>query len=85
MVSDGGLAQTYTNLVTIMSNNKATNLAGIKLTLTVSPKTGLFTGSFLNPETTKTVPINGVVLQKQNIGAGFFLSTNLSGQVYFDP
>jgi hypothetical protein len=45
----------------------------------------LFTGSFVNPESAKTVPINGVVLQKQNTGAGFFLSTNLSGQVFFNP
>ena len=83
LLADGGLSQTYTNLITIMPNNKATNIAGVYLTLTVTPNTGLFTGSFVNPENSKKVSINGVVLQKQNLGAGFFLSTNLSGQVYF--
>ena len=83
MLSDGGLSQTYSNLITYLPNNQATNLAGVKLIITVAPKTGLFTGSFVNPESTKKVSLNGVILQKPNLGAGFFLSTNLSGQVNF--
>ena len=83
ILADGGLSQAYTNLITYLPNNKATNLAGVKLLLTVARKTGVFTGTFINPERTNKVSFSGVVLQKPNLGAGFFLSTNLSGQVYF--
>jgi hypothetical protein len=83
ILTDGGLSQSYTNLISMLSNNKATNIAGTKLTLSVTSKTGVFSGNFFNPGNGKTVPISGVVNQKLNSGAGFFLSTNLSGQVYF--
>ena len=83
MLTDGGLSQAYTNLITILPNSKATNIAGVKLTLSFTPKTGLFTGNFINPESAKKVSLSGVILQKQNLGAGYFLSTNLSGQVLF--
>ena len=32
---------------------------------------------------TRSIPFKGAVLTKQNYGAGFYLSTNLSGRVYF--
>jgi uncharacterized repeat protein (TIGR03803 family) len=55
------------------------------LTLLITPKTGQITGSFLNPQINKTVPLNGLLLQINNSGAGFFLGTDQSGFVVLDP
>jgi hypothetical protein len=56
-----------------------------KLSLSISTTSGLFKGSVVNPATKKTIPISGAVLQKQNIGAGYFLGTNEIGGVYLGP
>jgi hypothetical protein len=45
----------------------------------------LFHGSVINPETGKPITVNGIVLQNQNFGAGFFLGTNQSGSVLLSP
>jgi hypothetical protein len=51
--------------------------------VTFTPATGLFTGSLPNPDApSRTIPFNGVVLQNQTNGWGYFLGTNQSGQVY---
>jgi len=31
------------------------------------------------------IPFTGVVLQKQNVGSGFFLNANQSGRVLLEP
>jgi hypothetical protein len=36
------------------------------------------------PAGAKAVPFEGVVLQKQNRGSGYFLGTNASGRVSID-
>jgi sugar lactone lactonase YvrE len=48
-----------------------------KLKFTLTPGTGLFRGSFVDPESKKTSAFNGVLLQQQSIGLGSF-GTNLS-------
>jgi hypothetical protein len=53
--------------------------------LTVRTSSGLFHGSVINPETGKPITVNGIVLQNQNFGAGFFLGTNQSGSVLLSP
>jgi Divergent InlB B-repeat domain len=80
-LSGGGLAGALTNDISIASNNKVTNLGTNKLSLTFATATGLFSGKVLNPETGKTLKLQGAVLQKQNLGAGFFLGTDGSGRV----
>ena len=55
------------------------------MSLTISTSTGRFTGSVVNPATKKQIPIYGAVLQKQSIGAGYFLGTNESGEVFLGP
>jgi hypothetical protein len=64
----------------VVSTNKS-----FKLTFTAS--TGLFGGSVANPAGAdpKTLSFRGAVLQKQNLGGGFFLETNYSGQVEIAP
>ena len=81
--SADNLSSPLTNEVTLSALNKitVTSTNTNKLVLTLSLPTGLLNGSFLNPDTKKTSPIKGVVLQKQNTGGGFFLGTNQSGAV----
>jgi len=50
--------------------------------LTVMTSSGLFHGTVINPATRKPITVNGVVLQNQNYGGGYFLGTNQSGSVF---
>ena len=79
-LTNGNLAQSITNQFRLGYNSKVTDTN--KMSLTISTSTGRFTGSVVNPTTKKTIPIYGAVLQKQNIGAGYFLGTNESGEVF---
>jgi len=81
--ANGNLGQSFTNQVTLGTDNKVINLSNNKTILTVTPSTGLFKGSVTDPGTTRSLGINGVVLQKQNAGFGFFLGTNQTGRVFF--
>jgi hypothetical protein len=82
-LANGDLAQSFTNQFMLGTNNKITSTN--KMSLTISTSSGRFTGSVVNPENKKTIPIYGAVLQKQNIGAGYFLGTNESGEVFLGP
>jgi hypothetical protein len=84
-LSGGGLSVPLTNPFALDLNNRLINPPGSKLKLNISVASGLFRGSTFNPETGKLFPFNGVLLEADNIGAGFFLGTNLSGQVYLNP
>jgi hypothetical protein len=65
------------NKITVTSTNTT------KLALAVTSSSGLLSGSFVHPQTLKKSTIKGVVLQKQDLGGGFFLGTNQSGNVFF--
>ena len=83
-LTGGGLADALTNAISIAPNNKVTNLGTNKLSLTFTAATGLFSGKVLNPETGRTLTLQGAVLQKQNYGAGFFLGTEGGGRVVLE-
>jgi hypothetical protein len=83
--SGGGLHDPITNSITLGSNNKIAAPNAGKLTLSIAPASGLFKGTALNPATGKTFQFQGVLLEKPNIGAGFFLNTDQSGQIYLSP
>jgi len=83
--SGGNLNVAFTNQVRIGANNKVTNDSPNKLTLTLVPSSGLFRGTVTMPGTNKTFTFTGVLLQKQTNGSGFFLGTNQSGRVHFQP
>jgi hypothetical protein len=86
ILGDGNLAQSITNGLVIGGAGKVTGTNKLGMTITTSgAKAGLFKGSVVNPLTGKAISINGVVLQKQNVGYGSFLGTNQSGSVYFGP
>ncbi|HEV7927213.1 MAG TPA: immunoglobulin domain-containing protein [Verrucomicrobiae bacterium] len=78
-LTNGNLPESFTNEFTLGKNSKVTDTN--KMSLTISTSTGRFTGSVVNPANKKAIPIYGAVLQKQNIGAGYFLGTNESGEV----
>ena len=48
-----------------------------QLKVTFTSATGVFSGSFLNPETRKSMTMNGVVFQKKQTARGNFLSPSL--------
>ena len=83
--SNGNLVDSFANQITLGATSKITNQSPNALTLTITTSSGLFKGSVVNPAGGKAIPINGVVLQQQNVGGGFFLGTNQTGRVFIDP
>jgi hypothetical protein len=81
-LANGNLAASFTNQVLLSTNNKVSVTGTNKLSLTLLTGSGLFTGS-ATPPAGKPISIGGVVLEKQNFGAGFFLGTNQSGRIFF--
>jgi hypothetical protein len=83
-LQNGNLTASFTNQITIDSASKVTSTnATVKVTITTS--TGLFKGTVVNPADGKSISFNGVVLQKENIAAGFFTGFNQTGRVYMQP
>jgi uncharacterized repeat protein (TIGR02543 family) len=82
---DGGnLTAALTNVVRLEPNNKLKNLTTNQpLVVNIALPTGLFSGSVKAEDggVKKTLMFKGALLQHQNLGAGFFLSTNKSGTV----
>ena len=73
-----------------MQDNRVTLTTGnlvfsTNLTLKITTPTGLFKGKFHRADNGSTVAFQGAILQKQNFGSGFFLGTNESGFVTFEP
>src|SRR5579859_1104401 len=81
----GDLASFLSNSVTLNPNNKVSLCTTNKTKLSISAKTGLFSGSFVNPNTAKSTSFHGAILQDQNDGAGFFLGTDQTGFVTVQP
>jgi hypothetical protein len=83
-LSQGGLPEPLSNSVALeLSGRFLTNGAGVsKLVLSLVPSTGLISGSFSNPATHLSTPIQGVIFQQQTNGAGFFLGPNSTGSFH---
>jgi hypothetical protein len=80
MVSASILTQNITNRVTLNPTNNT--WAGEEdLKFRINAPTGLFNGRTANPSTGKAVVFNGVVLQRQNTGFGYFLGRHQTGVV----
>lgn len=83
----GGLPELVALKLQLKSNHDIA-FPGIKsevIQLKLTAETGLFTGLFIHPDVTKPVPMEGVILQKQQYGAGFFLTPTSSGSVFLSP
>lgn len=81
----GDLASFASNSVTLDVNNKVSLCDTNRFKLSIKAKTGLFSGSFIDPSTAKSTTFNGALLQKQNDGAGFFLSGGQTGFATAEP
>jgi hypothetical protein len=81
--SNGNLTSSFTNGITLSAANKITSTN--TLTMAITTSSGLFKCTAVNPVTGKPIAGNGVVLQKQTIGGGFFLGTNQTGRVSLAP
>jgi hypothetical protein len=83
----GYLSDALTNMVRVGPNNRVTNDGPNVLTLTLTPASGLFTGTMTVTNAGSTIPrrltFKGALLQKPapGYGGGFFIDTNRSGQV----
>jgi hypothetical protein len=74
------------NNVVLGLSSKVTNASPNTLTCTFALPTGLFTGSYKEAGTTRTITFRGAVLQHPflNRASGYFLGTNESGRVSFE-
>jgi hypothetical protein len=81
ILTDGNLASPITNNIPI----NGTSATGPNVTFSLSASKGTFKGSFTNPSGNSKIPFNGVFLQNQNFGSGYFLGTSQSGRVFFGP
>jgi hypothetical protein len=79
ILQGGNLTDSITNGLSISPNNAISGTNNLKLSFTTT--TGLFQGSVINPATGKPIAVKGALLQKQNIGYGYFLGTNQTGGV----
>jgi hypothetical protein len=55
------------------------------LQMKLQTTSGQFGGSFTHPVLNKTINFNGLVLQLDGTGSGYFLGTNVSGFVVIEP
>ena len=76
------LAADSTNHILFNTNNTVQNLDSNKLSVAIVKTSGLFSGAVTPSGATRSIPFKGALLQKQNYGTGFYLSTNKSGRVY---
>jgi len=82
--TDGNLSSGLTNVFSLGKGSKVSNQGTNKFTLQITTSTGLFKGSLLKPGG-GTLSFQGALLNKSGTGAGFFLGTNQSGQVFLSP
>ncbi len=87
--SDGAVTTQFIRPLTITTSNAITapNDA-VKLKITLVSATGLFSGSFVPPGTTKTLTFNGALLQLpllSGIGRGFFFNALPAGEIDIGP
>lgn len=83
LIDGGNVEPAISNAVTLVKN-KVTVLANSnKVSVTFTPATGLFSGSFLHPANGKTATVKGALLQLPapfyGLGSGWFRGTNQSG------
>ncbi|MFM1768005.1 MAG: hypothetical protein RJA22_534 [Verrucomicrobiota bacterium] len=84
-LTGGNLGQAYTDPFTLGPGSKFTNNGPNTLSITFTTSSGLFTGSFKPAGSTTSRTLKGAVLQKANIGAGFFPGTNEVGLITLEP
>ena len=88
---EGNLVQPFpVQTITLTPRNLVRTAPGSKFTMTLTLKTGLFSGSFTPPGTTKPIAFAGALFQKQDHdgygdAAGFFSNQSQTGWVLLTP
>ena len=83
--TEGNPAVAFTNEVALGPDNQFIDHGTNRLAIKIALPNGTFSGGIADPISGRTVPFKGVVLQKQNGGAGFFIGTNGNGRVRLEP
>lgn len=86
-LADGGLADPLVNIGTLKTNGTVTFpfQSAEKPTLAPAVTTGALSGAFIHPATQASTKFYGAVLQKQNVGMGYFISGVNGGGFTFEP
>lgn len=84
VLSGGNLAQSITNQITL-GPSRMMNLNSNKSSVLFIPSHGSFKGSVIIAPNPKEIVLNGVALQKQDFGSGYFLGSDQSGRVTLAP
>ena len=71
--------------VTDIGNVTVSSANAENLQMAVDPTTGQFSGSFTHPALNKAIKFNGVLLQLDGSGSGYFLGNSASGFVVLEP
>lgn len=77
----GDLADPQTKAFTLLNTNKVVSTTPKEFALSISTSSGLFKGSFVPLGETQARPFQGVILQKINIGTGWFPGGDVTGLV----
>jgi len=77
----GTLASSFNNVVSVNEGSQVVNLSPNQMTFTIATATGTFTGQVTEPGTGVVLNFGGVLLQKQNVGAGGTSGTAISSRV----
>jgi hypothetical protein len=72
-----------TNQMTLTASDTVLNGGPYNVSMKVVGTNGTFSGSLILPRWTNT--FQGVFLQQQNIGLGYFIGSNYIGEVRFEP
>jgi uncharacterized repeat protein (TIGR02543 family) len=84
-LTDGNLTQNLTRQFTTTEDHPLKYSDGHGLVFSLSPSSGLFKGRAVDPATGRWISFKGAVLQKQEVGSGFFLGATRSGRISFGP
>lgn len=86
ILGGAGLSQPFTNTCSLDLKNKITPASSAgKLSLTISPTSGYFQGSVINPATGKSMKFQGALFQNWNVGLGYFLAPDQTGELFLGP
>lgn len=77
----GDLAGPQTKAFTLLDTNKAVSTTPKEFALSISVSSGLLKGSFVPAGETEARPFQGVILQKINVGTGWFPGGNVTGSL----
>jgi hypothetical protein len=85
IVTGGNLSASITCRIALVARNRIANLSDSKLSMTLTPASGMFGGKVAEPSTGKWMSFKGVLLQDRDAGAGFLLGPDKSARVSFGP